>query len=95
MIEYLYDAIRAVAGQDFEVNAVIANPDGSFITEGCTLMIHDGDRMIETPGNFDATSGAWSFIVPAHSTAGMNGRYMYCIMHDNSNLCFKQPIYLV
>lgn len=95
MIEYLYDAIRAVAGQEFEVNAVATQADGTLITEDCYLMIHDGDRMIETPGNYDATSGMWSFIVPASSTAGMNGRYEYCVMHNGSNLCFKQPIYLV
>jgi hypothetical protein len=95
MIEYLYDAIRAVAGQDFEVNAVVSNADGSLVSEGCVLVIHDGDRMIKAPGTYNAESGMWSFIVPSSSTVGMNGRYMYCIMRNNTNLCFKQPIYLV
>ena len=95
MIEYLYDAIRAVAGQDFEVNAVITNPDGTLITEGCFFMLHDGDEMIRVPGAFDAESSQWSFLIPASSTTGMKGRYEYCVMHDGTNLCFKQPIYLV
>lgn len=95
MIEYLYDAIRAVAGQEFEVNLVATKEDGTFLEEGCCFMLHVGDRMIETPGNYDAVSGVWSFIIPASATAGMNGRYEYCIMHEGKNLCFKQPIYLV
>ena len=95
MIEYLYDTIRAVAGQEFEVNALITNPDGSLVQEGCCFMLHDGERMIETPGSFMVENGMWSFIVPASATAGMNGRYEYCIMHNGKNLCFKQPIYLV
>lgn len=95
MIEYLYDAIRAVAGQEFEVNAVAIEEDGTPIQEGCVFMLHDGERMSAIPGSYDATSGMWSFIIPADATAGLNGRYEYCVMANGKNLCFKQPIYLV
>lgn len=96
MIEYLYNAIRALAGNDIAITAAITDDSGIAITENCSLMFHDKDRetMIATiPGNY--VNDEWLFIIPAELTKGLNGRYWYCIKHENSSLCFIEPIYLV
>lgn len=97
MIEYLYDAIKAVAGQEFAVNAWITDEDENVITEGCTFALHekDGAMIAKVDGVYLPENLMWEFTVPSGVTEGMKGRYWYCIMHANSNLCFKQPIYLV
>ena len=41
MVEYLHDAIRAIANQDIEINAFIAENDGEPITADCKLVLHD------------------------------------------------------
>lgn len=97
MVEYLYDAIRAVAGQPITVTALITNELEELITEGCTFALHDPDgaMIAETAGTYLPESLVWEFTIPAEITVGLQGRYWYCIMHDSNNLCFKQPIYLV
>ena len=96
MIEYLYDAIRAVAGQDIAISAAITDDDGAPITENCNLVLHFGnDMMYVAPGIYMPEVEQWTFNVPAEATAGRNGRYEYCIQHDGLNLCFKEPIYLI
>ena len=97
MIEYLYDAIKAVAGQEFAVNAWVTDENENVITDSCTFGLHDKDgRMIaEVEGVYLPENLMWEFTVPAEVTEGLQGRHWYCIMHANSNLCFKQPIYLV
>lgn len=96
MVEYLYNAIRAVAGQEIIINAIATNPDETLITANCSLVLHieNGD-MIKVDGVFSAESGMWEFTVPAEATQGLAGRHWYCIQHDGSNLCFKEPIYLL
>ena len=94
MIEYLYDCIRATAGQDICICAVITDDDGNIISDGCGLMLHDNENMlIKVNGAFDGE--VWSFTIPADATSGLNGRYWYCICRHNTNLCFKTPIYLM
>lgn len=94
MVEYLYDAIRATAGQDIPVVAKITDEEGTIIAEGCGLMLHDENAMIaKINGAFDGEQ--WIFTIPADMTEGKHGRYWYCICHHDMNLCFKQPIYLV
>lgn len=97
MIEYLHDAIRAVAGQDMPIYALFGNDDGSFVSEDCWFMLHDkdGSMLAAVEGSFNAETGQWTFDVPASVTAGLSGRYWYCFQHEGSNLCFKQPFYLV
>lgn len=97
MIEYLYDAIKATAGQDFAVNAWITDENENVITENCCLGLHhpDGTMIAKVNGVFLPESLMWEFTVPADVTAGLQGRHWYCIMHADSNMCFKQPIYLV
>ena len=96
MIEYLFDAIRALAGNDTPVTAVITDAAGVDVTEGCSLMLHDTDRetmIAEIDGTYD--EGEWVFTIPASITKELNGRYWYCIRQDGNSLCFKQPIYFV
>lgn len=93
MIEYLYDAIRASAGQPIIITADIQN-DGTSLTEGCGLMLHsDSEMLCRVEGVYDGEM--WSFTIPAEITEGLKGRYWYCICYDNTQLCFKEPIYLV
>ena len=98
MVEYLYDAIKAVAGQEIVINAFITNEKEETITENCSLVLYDqdGDTMlIKVPGVYLPKDFIWEFRVPAEITMGLKGRYWYYIMNSDSNLCFKQPIYLV
>lgn len=98
MVEYLYDAIRAVAGDDIVINAYVTDENEQVITENCYLILHDqkGEEMlIKAEGYYSPEYLNWEFHIPAEDTAGMNGRYWYCVKHDQANLCFKQPIYLV
>jgi oligoribonuclease (3'-5' exoribonuclease) len=95
MIEYLYDAIRAVAGQEINVAAVITDDAGAVITEGCKFALHIGDEMFAFDGIYIPATQNWQFTIPAEITKGLSGRYYYCIQKDGSNLCFKTPFYLV
>ena len=97
MIEYLYNAIRATAGQDITVVAEITNDTEIPITEGCHIMLFDPEKeMIGTfDGEYDIKDNEWSFTIPAETTKGLSGRYWYSIYHYDNSLCFKEPIYLV
>ena len=96
MIEYLYDAIRAVAGQEINVAAVITDDDDNVITSGCKFVFHPTDEdMITFDGVYIEETRSWQFTIPAEVTKGLSGRYCYCIQKDDKNLCFKTPFYLV
>lgn len=97
MVEYLYDAIRAVAGQEIQIEAYITDENENFITEGCKFVLHDKDGtqlLLTKDGRYDTEYMNWVFELAPEETEGLSGRYMYCIQHNDSNLCFKQPIYL-
>lgn len=96
MIEYLYDAIRAVHSQEIEVNAVITDPLGDYITEDCTFVLHDDNHVLFTiDGEYKPELSTWAFIIPKEKTLDLKGRYFYCIRHKDENMCFMQPFYLV
>lgn len=98
MIEYLYNAIRAHAGNDIVLSAIITDDEGNNITEGITLAFHDKDRdtmIAKFDGTFSEETGEWTFAILKEYTEGLNGRYWYCIQKDGNALCFKEPIYLV
>ena len=97
MIEYLYDAIRAVAGQEIAIAAVITDDLDIPVTEGCKFMMHDdtGAVICEVNGIYIEEDEQWTFNIPASATLGMTGRYWYCIQCDGVNMCFKQPLYLL
>lgn len=96
MIEYLYDAIRAVAGQEIVISAVITDANGVPVDEVCGFMLHDdkGADIGMVHGEY-LGEGMWQFTLPASLTLGLKGRHWYCIQHKGNNLCFKQPIYLL
>ena len=97
MIEYLYDAIRAVAGQPIGIAATISNDEtGEPITSDCSLILHDknGAMIYKADGEYLAEIDTWHFEIPANATTGLSGRCWYCIQNSGSNLCFKNPIYL-
>jgi hypothetical protein len=93
MIEYLYDAIRAAAGNDIAIQAEITDDNGNNIIEDCYLVLHDKDdsMLANISGSYE--EGIWTFLINAETTKDLKGRYMYCIRCANSSLCFKQPIY--
>ena len=94
MIEYLYDAIRATAGEDITIAASITDENGNIIADACALMLHsDTDMIANATGVLN--EGVWEFTIPATITADLKGRYWYCICQGQTKLCFKQPIYLI
>ena len=94
MIEYLYDAIRATAGLDIDITAIITDDSGEPIVRDCSLMLSDDEEVITmAEGIFDGE--AWVFNIPAAITQGLSGRYWYCIHNGDTTLCFKKPIYLM
>lgn len=98
MVEYLYDAIRAVAGQEIKVNAFITDENEQVITEGCFFMLHDPsgkELIVSVNGEYLPDNLMWEFTIPAEATKGLKGRYWYCIQYDMNNMCFQQPIYLL
>jgi hypothetical protein len=41
------------------------------------------------------TDDTWYFTIPAELTKGRKGKHWYCVCHEDTNLCFKQPIYFI
>ena len=95
MVEYLHNAIRATAGDEITVAAIIEQNDIP-ITEGCHIMLFDKNSvLLETlDGGYDAENGVWYFTIPGELTKGKYGRYWYRICSPVESLCFKQPLYL-
>lgn len=93
--EYLYSALRATAGEDITINAIVTDEEGKAITEGCGLMIIDkGSNVIaKVAGTFEGDS--WLFAIPADATKGLTGRHYYRVTKGDTSLCFPTPIYFV
>lgn len=93
MIEYLFNTIRATAGDVAAVSAVITDDNGTPITSGCEFMLHDCDENLLKTVMGDYKDGEWTFHVP---TEGLpKGKYFYCICMDGEKLCFHQRMYLI
>lgn len=95
MIEYIHGAIKATAGEEIDIIAEITADTGEAITEDCELHIFDKDKNMIVAAKGTFSNDEWTFTIPAEATKGLEGRYMYCIGHKSSSLCFKQPIYFV
>lgn len=98
LVEYLYDAIRAVAGQDIIINAFITDDQEVSITTGCSLVLYDktaNETLLSIEGKYLPDNLMWEFNIPAIETKGLNGRYWYAIQYEGNAMCFKQPIYLL
>ena len=95
MVEYLYNTIRAVSGEDITIYALITDDDEQVITTGCSLVLYnDEEELVSVDGIYLPESLQWEFTIPANATSGRDGRYWYSVQHNNKSLCFKQPIYL-
>ena len=98
MIEYLYNGIRAHAGNDLVISAIVTNEAGEEVTSGVLLVLHDKDRktmLYAVEGTYSEETKEIAFVIPKDITEGKNGRYWYCFTQDGNALCFKEPIYLV
>lgn len=93
MIEYLYDAIRAHAGEDIVIAAKITDDNGDDITKNCELMLHYNDSAYMASGTY--AGGEWSFTIPGDLTKDLVGRHSYCIKAEGTSICFKNPIYFI
>ncbi len=93
MVEFLYDCIKAIPGEDINICAEITDAEGNDIESGCSLVFLDKDfvQIDECEGTY---SDAWIFTIPAEITAGLHGRYWYRIKFGDGSLCFAAPIYL-
>lgn len=94
MISYLYDCVKAVAGEDINICAEITDADGNDITSGCSLIFIDKEynTIAEYAGTY--ADGAWVFTIPAAVTTDMCGRYWYRIKLKDNSMCFAAPIYI-
>lgn len=94
MTEFLYDCIKAVAGEDINIGAQITDVDGNNITSGCSLLFinKNFNTIAEYAGTY--ADGTWTFTIPAEATKGMEGRYWYRIKYNDNSLSFAAPIYL-
>jgi hypothetical protein len=94
MIEYLYNAIRATAGEDITIAAEITDNSGFCVNDGCALMLWDDEELLTSVDGM-LIDDLWNFTIPAAATTGFKGRYWYCICHKHNKLQFKEPLYLV
>jgi len=93
-LEYIYDAIRATAGEDIGISATITDEYGDAIESGCGFRLHDKDGEVIYSADGDYLgSGLWTFKLPASETTGLKGRYTYSISQEDNTLCFQTPIY--
>ena len=94
MVELLYNAVRAVGGEDINIIADITDSAGEDITSGCNIVFLDKDYSII--GEYDGTykNGEWTFNIPAAVTTDLKGRYWYSIKFDGGALSFAAPIYM-
>lgn len=95
MIEYVYNTIRATAGEDIAILAKVRDAYGDPIP-ACYFHLFDDEQMLTMIAGNALDDDTWEFIVPAAITKDRNGRHWYCICDENhSSLCFKEAIYLV
>ncbi|MBQ9913549.1 MAG: hypothetical protein IJO73_04905 [Clostridia bacterium] len=94
MIEYLYNAIRATAGENIIITAKITDDSGAYIDEVCNLKLFDNDKEIITVSGI-YNGELWDFIIPAEDTKDLRGRYFYSISHRGNSISFREPIYLM
>lgn len=94
MIEYIYDAIRARAGEDITITAKLTDNEGNIIRDTCYLRLSDNDKNFIAKVKGVIVEDVVNFTIPADATANLIGRYWYCIGDEDTSYCFRQPIYL-
>lgn len=95
MVEYLYNTIRAAAGDSVTITAKVTDTAGAIVVDGCSLCLYDGNtKLLDVAGTLDGT--VWNFTIDGEATAALAGRYWYKVCDCNHNsLDFAQPIYFV
>lgn len=93
MIEYLYDTIRAAAGDYVDITAEVKDDNGNNITEGVVFMLYDNEEKLLISVNGDYINGEWAFHLPIGTLP--KGKYFYSISADGVKLCFNKRFYLV
>lgn len=93
MIEYIYDAIRATAGNDVIIAAEVTEENGDIVTDNCALTLYIENKVLDFDGV--RKDGTYEFTIPASITSGLMGRYWYAIKRNSNLISFKQPIYFV
>jgi hypothetical protein len=98
LIEYLYDTIRATAGETITLTAMVTDNDGVCVEDPCSIMIHDDNELLFMVdgtlfGDEVLEEKVWLFTIPSELTQDLNGRYWYCVCCGETRLCFKHPIY--
>ncbi len=96
MVEYLHDAIKAAAGTDINILAIVKDEFGNEIKENVSLVIYDkeSNRHLLHIDGVDAGE-SMLFQIPAELTKDFKGRHWYCIKHEDEQMCFLQPMYFV
>ena len=94
MVEYIYDVVKASAGEDIFICAEITDSEGKDIETGCSLVFIDKDFSIINTYTGTYANGEWTFNIPAEATKDMEGRYWYRIKFHDGSLCFTTPIYI-
>ena len=80
MVEYLYNTIVAVAGQDITIYALITGDDEQVITADCSLVLYsDEEELARVDGIYLPESLQWEFTIPANATSGRDGRHWYSV----------------
>lgn len=94
MVEFLYNAIKCVAGEDIDIAAEITDAMENPITSECSIVFIDKD--FSTIGEYYGiySDGAWTFTIPAEVTKGFEGRYWYRIKFKDESLSCAAPIYM-
>ena len=60
MVEYLYNTIVAVAGQDITIYALITDDDEQVITTGCSLVLYnDEEELVSVDGIYLPENLQW------------------------------------
>lgn len=107
MIEYLYDRIRALAGNDLIISAAITDSDGKDIASDVSLVLHDKDRetmLYSVAGTYDKEIKETTFTILKEITEGNKtgvikdiinpGYYVYEIEIDNT-LYYVNDVHIV
>ncbi len=94
-LEYLYDCVRATAGEGVDITATITDADGSVVKDGCSLALYDsyGATIANVDGQYIEETKSWQFSIPASATAKLSGRYFYCVFRNHISMNFQTPIY--
>lgn len=97
LLEYIYDTIKATAGEDLDITAYVVDENGDSISQGCRLILRNGDESVlaVAEGIYNADEGMWHFHVPGERTAGLKGKHWYCVKQDDETICFLEPFYLI